>query len=349
MNKNRRKFLIGIPLVLIIPLSIIAAFLWFQPLFGAGLNGNSANFNPNALEKQPIAPKPTESSDVSENEGTTLTNKIPQKPGDVIKKPPAEPLCNGPTRMSVLVLGIDERAQSDAIRMVSIDFLTGQIAILSIPRDFYVSIVGMESHNIFQGRINATYGYGEKFLGRGNGVFTLAENLTYNFNVTFDHYLVLHLDNIAQYIDEVGGVDLLLERPVSDGYSHFPSGLNHLDGETAVIFMRMRLYDDDHYRVRRQTQVLRAFYTKVMSELSIVEQTQFALRALADKNIQTDFALKDISSLVCLARQIEEQDVRFIEIPKDMYRSATTSSGAAVLIPNDAVVPFIQNAMGNSQ
>jgi len=223
-----------------------------------------------------------------------------------------------------------------------------EISVVSIPRDFYVPIVDMAEHGITQGRINATYGYGEKFLGQGKGIFSLAENINYNFGVIFDHYLVLYFDNIAEYIDQIGGIEIVLEEPVADGNLYFSSGEHHLDGETAVGFMRMRYFDNDFARVRRQTMVLRAFYKKAMSELSRIELTQLALKGLGDKNIQTDFSVKDVAPLICLAQLIKGEDVDFVEIPDDSYYPFTTTSGANVQIPYDTVAPFLQSVMDGS-
>jgi LCP family protein required for cell wall assembly len=247
--------------------------------------------------------------------------------------------------MAILVLGIDDNAQADAIRLVRVDFRQQKVAVLSIPRDFYVPIVDMAEHGITQGRINATYGYGEWFNGRGQGIISVANNIEHNFGVTFDHYLVLNFKDIAAYIDGVGGIELLLEQPVADGSRYFSSGLHFMDGETAVGFMRMRYYDTDFARIRRQSMVLRAFYKKAMGELSAVEQTQLAIRALLDRNIQTDFALRDLGPLICLAGLVDRDDVAFVEIPREMHTGFTTASGGNVQIPYAEVVPFIQSVM----
>ena len=259
-----------------------------------------------------------------------------------------EPLCDGPERLSVLVLGIDNHEQADAIRMASVDFISGEVNVLAIPRDFYVDVVGFEDHQIHQGRINATYGYGEKYWGLGSGVTAITENLASNFGVKFDRYVVLDFEDVADYIDEIGGVDIFLERAEADDKFYFSSGSHHFDGETAVNFMRMRRYDDDFHRINRQTMLLKVFYSKVMDELEPLQQMQLALMGLSDPSIKTNFGISDISPLICMARLIDSEDVNFIEIPKDMYHSATTTSGGAVQIPHDTVLPFIKSVMDGS-
>ncbi len=89
----------------------------------------------------------------------------------------------------------------------------------------------MGAYSITEGRINATYGYGETLLGKGKGITSLMDNLTYNFGVSFDHYLVLNLQrDQSHYIDKIGGVVIHLDQAVSDGWSNFSSGDHHFDG-----------------------------------------------------------------------------------------------------------------------
>ncbi|MEA3325744.1 MAG: LCP family protein [Chloroflexota bacterium] len=353
-KKTGRAFLIG--LISIVSVIIVGALIaWNTPIFGTRLPKPNSLFNPDALEKSGVGLSeeinnleggdPPESG-VAEEDNEDLQAEA--QPDEETTDENQTPVCNGPESMNVLLLVIDKNAQADAIRLVHIDFIDSKVSVLSIPRDFYVPIADMAEYGITWGRINATYGYGEKFHGKGQGIDSLVTNLNYNFGVTFDHYLVLYFSEIAKYIDEIGGIDIYLDTPVEDGSSYFGSGDHHLDGETAVIFMRMRYYDDDFARVRRQTLVLRAFYEKMMNELTWMEQTQMGVHLLKDKNIQTDFAPKDLYPLACLSRAIETNDVDFVEIPNGMYRPATTEQGGAVQIPYDTVVPFIQSVMDGS-
>ena len=366
MSRGLRIFLI----IIISLFTIIAtgiAILWFSPILGGTLPDTSIIFNPKSLETKANhslnneyeAQKPTnfptsesilptltaEATESIESEQTQISPREVKTAQNSVPLPSQTPVCKGPEAMTFLVVVLDERIQADAIRLVRVDFINSTVSVLSIPRDFYVPIVDMGAYKITEGRINATYGYGETLLGKGKGIISLTDNLTYNFDISLDHYLVLHLNDIANYVDKVGGVDVYLDRPVSDGWSNFSKGDHHFDGETAVIFMRMRLYDDDFARVHRQTMLLKAFFKKVVTDLNPIEQTQIVLRILMDRTIQTDLSIKDITPLICLAGSLDSSNVTFFEVEKSMYRSHTTPGGANVLIPNDTVVPYIQSIM----
>lgn len=258
---------------------------------------------------------------------------------------PPEPVCGSQPVMHILMLGIDENEQADAIRLLRLDFVTEKVSVLSIPRDFYVDISDMWMHGIRKGRINATYGYGEYFNGNGGGIISMATNLNYNYGVSFDRYLVIHLKEIAKYIDIVGGVDIVLDKTVTDGYVTFNQGLHHFNGETAVYFMRMRLADSDFYRISRQSDLVTALFEKVMREKNILQIIRLGFTLLADNAIHTDFAIKDIYTLACLASRLKSENLAFFGIPWSMFHGAITTSGANVQIPHPEVPAFIQSVM----
>jgi len=256
--------------------------------------------------------------------------------------------CSAADVMTVAVLGLDENEQTDAIRLMRLDFAQERVSVVSIPRDFWVPIVDMQEHGIEYGRINATYGYGEYFNGDGGGIESFGKNMQANFGVSFDHYLVLHFTDIEKYIDLIGGVDVTLDQPVFDRERQFSAGEHHFDGETAVLFMRMREGDSDFYRVRRQSLILTAFYKKVMHELNLWQQVKLAVTIISDRSIQTDFSAKDAYALACLAGRIDSADVAFIEIPSSLYHPMTTNRGASVIIPHEGVAGFLQSVMDGS-
>lgn len=258
---------------------------------------------------------------------------------------PGQTACSSVGAFSALVLGIDQNEQADAIRLMRLDFTEERISVVSIPRDFWVPVVDMKEHGIEFGRINATYGYGEFYNGKGGGIESLTTNIQANFGVGVDHYFVLHFADIEKYIDRVGGVDLVLEEAVYDKERSFSAGAHHFDGETAVMFMRMREGDSDFYRVRRQSLVLTSFYKKVMNDLSIWQLVKMGVSVVSDRSILTDFSAKDVYTLACLAGRLSSEDVAFIEIPKDLYHGMTTNKGASVIVPHTGVPAFLQSVM----
>ncbi len=258
---------------------------------------------------------------------------------------PQASVCGRSDAITLLLLGIDEHAQADAIRLARIDFSKPEINLVAIPRDFFVSIVGFEGCGIQKGRINATFGYGEYFLGAGNGAESLAENLAYNFGVEIDHKFVLHLDEIASYIDAVEGVEVTLDAPASDAHNYFPAGVNQFDGERAVAFMRIRQYDSDFRRIDRQTVVLKALLEKVRTDLNPVKVLSLIVALVKDDSTQSDLTLRDMQSFYCLSQQIDKKDIHVYEIPSTIFHSYITPGGGWVLVPHEEVPDYIRESL----
>ena len=340
MKKKRSTGLVlGIGLLVLILAGVVYA--WNAPMFGKALPTLSSVFNPERLypANEEIAGEEVTGEAVTSEEVAT---PIPEVQAAVVK---VKPVCGGPEVMHVMVLGIDNNKQSDAIRLVRIDFVEQEVWVTSIPRDFYGPVVGFEAHDITQGRINATYGYGEWYDGAGQGIVALANNVNYNYGVTFDHYMVLHLFDIGKYIDMMGGVDVVLEKAAADPNHYYAAGEHHFTGEEAVAFMRIRYYDTDFARINRQSMILKAVFDKARAEKNIVKVLNMGSQVLKDIFIKTDFALKDVYPVVCLTMRIESSDVHYVRIPDEMFHGATTVSGGSVQIYHDTLPGFLQSVM----
>jgi len=357
MTKKRKRLILFTGLLFAALLVLGAVLIWVNPLFGSPLPTFEPFSGPPATINLPPNTTIISTSEANEpGESLPELEETPDLSTPTVTDatvPSAKAVCGGPDSMSVLVLGIDKSNQADAIRLVRIDFVEKKISILAIPRDFYLPIVDMTDHGITIGRINATYGYGEYFNGKGMGIVSIAENLNYNYGVTFDHYIVMNFDNFAKYIDILGGVDIYLEQPVngtSQKLGYYKQGEHHLNGESAIDFMRIRYIDSDFYRIRRQTQVFTALYDKVMTELTLGKILNIGYTFVSDSSVQSDFAVKDVAPLLCLAKSLKPSDIQFVEIPQDMYKGFTTPKGGAVKIPDDRVIELVQSVMrGNYQ
>ena len=166
-------------------------------------------------------------------------------------KPGAEQIEN------YMLFGIDDNGLSDVIMVVSMDRAHKKIKLISIQRDSYVRVPGWGGYT----KINHAYGMGKE----SSSLATL--NLNFKLNVK--DYFTLRFSQVAAIIDIVGGVDVYLddaELSYMHGYGHPECvlGANHLDGEAAVTYSRMRsssLNDNEVRRTGRQREVLNSLYS----------------------------------------------------------------------------------------
>lgn len=201
--KNTNRFsgwIVGI----IIALIVVSAglFLWKQPLLGKSLT----KINTQIAQNRQNQPDPTVISKISiESTVIPITDPpVVTTVPDPVKK--AEPVCGAPDQLLVLALGIDEVAQSDVIRLVKLDYINQKVIVLSIPRDLYLPLPGFEDYDITEGRINSTYGFGEVYNGRGQGVFATANAFAVNFGISFDQYVIGQFSSFINLVDQVGGL-----------------------------------------------------------------------------------------------------------------------------------------------
>jgi polyisoprenyl-teichoic acid--peptidoglycan teichoic acid transferase len=201
-----------------------------------------------------------------------------------ISAPSANSVFN--RRINLLIIGIDQRpdgaalepANTDTIMVASIDPVSQQMSLLSIPRDMWVDQTFPDGTQT-QDRINASWAEG---VLRGKsadaGSQQLETDLKDNFGIAIDYWVLLDFKGAEKLFDAVGGVDVNIPPELavpewfySDDDVHgvflsFAAGPQHVDGYHAVAFGRYRTTDSDLYRVKRQQLVLTAALSKVFSQ-----------------------------------------------------------------------------------
>lgn len=109
-----------------------------------------------------------------------------------------------PRRTQRIDEGVDG-LRSDTIIVVRLEPGTGQVAMLSFPRDLWVTVGEGED------RIN-----GAMLAG---GPAELIRTITANFGIPIDHYIQVDFAQFQTLVDAVGGVPLHIDRPLRDTHS----------------------------------------------------------------------------------------------------------------------------------
>ncbi len=342
VKAKKRKRLFWVLLVIVV-LAGLFYLVWTNPLFGSRL----PRFTGQLL--QTFTPLPAVSTSMSAT-GLAATTTGPQisDHGKTEENPlnatPSPAVCGQTEPMFILGLGIDEVEQADVIRLIRVDFTDRRVLVLSIPRDFWVPIPGLEQYNITQFRINAAYGYGEYFNGRGQGVVKFSETIYYNYGITFDHYGAVHFDVFKQLIDAVGGVDFYLDGPIG---AYSSKGNHHMDGKTALEFVRLRKADLDRYRIMRQSVIMNALIEKLRQPENLKKLPALGFKVLNEKGVVTDLTLRDVYTFICFIQELDKDSLVFVDIPTDLYTPNTTNYGRHVKLPSPEATTFIQDKIIN--
>jgi polyisoprenyl-teichoic acid--peptidoglycan teichoic acid transferase len=260
-----------------------------------------------------------------------------------------------PTRLNVLLLGLDRRpgesavARTDTLIVATVDPLSNYVGLLSIPRDLWVTLPdGSEN------RINTAHFFAENNQ-RGAGPQAAIDTVSSNFGIGLSRYARIDFAGFVQIIDSVGGVTLDVKSPIVDyeypTYDYgtqviqFDPGLQHMDGERALQYARTRHSSSDFDRAKRQQAVLAAFIGRLLEPdawprfpLLLV-----ALQTAVDTNLTPVDVVRVIPTLVLVGPQ--NIDRRVIE--GNMVQPFTTSVGASVQLPVwDRINPVLFEMFG---
>lgn len=163
-------------------------------------------------------------------------------------------VLEGENIVNVMLIGQDARpgegrSRSDTMILVTLNREKNAIQLTSFMRDTYVQIPGY-----LDNRLNVAYRYG--------GTELMNETFQKNFGLEIDGNVMVDFTEFATIIDMLGGVDITVSGEEvtymhNAGYGEISEGENHLDGEAALTFVRMRYVSGGDYgRTERQRRVL---------------------------------------------------------------------------------------------
>ena len=222
-------------------------------------------------------------------------------------------LIKATDKSTVLIMGVDIRkddvGRSDTLMIATIDPRLDQATLLSIPRDTRVKIRGRGYD-----KINAAFAYG--------GV-RLTESTVENFlGIDIDHYILINTNSFVKIIDAIGGVDIDVEKrmfyedPWDDNgglvIDLYP-GEQHMDGKTAVTYVRYRDSEGDIGRVKRQQAFMAACMDKVTSP-EIIPRIPKIAREVIDA-VETDMSLRQLLELAGALKAAQKNGLETDMVP----------------------------------
>jgi polyisoprenyl-teichoic acid--peptidoglycan teichoic acid transferase len=233
----------------------------------------------------------------------------------------AQEVPDGP--LNVLVLGVDERpgsdvegSRTDTIMLVQVVPETGDVKLLSVPRDLLVEIEpGVED------RINAAYSYGgiEETMGALQGYA----------QVPIEHYAVVDFEGFRDVINAMGGVEIDVEDEIPPKYG-IKDGIQTLNGAQALFYARYRgTAGGDMDRIEHQQRLIAALRSKAFGWDTVTKLPHIA--RVMNRNVETNLAFDEALSLGRLLISREHAQMTASQLkgtPK------TLPNGEEVLVPD---------------
>ena len=223
---------------------------------------------------------------------------------------------------NVLLIGSDSRAgltpaqqaaygsqsstggqRSDVVKIVHIVPATGQVSVLSIPRDTMVTVAGDTSQTGTYNRINATY---------GSGPDQLVQTIEANFGIPIEHVVQIDFDGLEGAVDAIGGIKVNFPYPAKDAYTGLnvtQPGCQLLNGGYGLALARSRHYQyyvdgywhydgtSDFGRIQRQNAFLKAMINQAETKYNPLTLNAFIGSVVQGLTIDSTFTVSDLVTL----------------------------------------------------
>ncbi|MEO6125649.1 MAG: LCP family protein [Ilumatobacteraceae bacterium] len=226
--------------------------------------------------------------------------------------------------------------RSDTIMVMRVDPSTSQAAVLSFPRDLWVTIAGTDTES----RINSAYVKGDPSK--------LIQTIYDNFGIGIDHFIQVDFCAFKTLVDAVGGVPVPFSYPARDdntGLDVPTPGCFTFSGDAALAYVRSRHYEyldpttnvwkedpaADLGRISRQQDFLRRVIAKALSTGVYTPSVASGLIETARKYVVTDpsFTINRMLQFAGVIQNLNPAGLRSYQV---VVRPEKIS-GNAVLIP----------------
>ena len=216
--------------------------------------------------------------------------------------------------LNILLIGTDERAESfsknargDSCMIMSIGKKDGSLKLASLERGMGVPILDGKYKGQYDW-LTHTFRYG--------GADLMMREVRECFKVDVERYIRVNFATFKKGIDSLGGIDITLTAAEA-GYINntgrsCTAGVNHLDGETALIYARCRYIDSDWHRIERQRNVIQAVVTKT-KDLSVGELNTLLNNVLP--LVQTNLTRLEITELLLSAPKYRGVQIKQMTVP----------------------------------
>lgn len=214
-----------------------------------------------------------------------------ERTAGTVASPSSEATQDPVDKLDVLVLGVDRlpsaaegsSTRSDTIMLVRVTPSTGDVKLLSVPRDLYVEVEpGVKD------RINTAYTYGGVEQARA-----VMEGLT---GVQVDGYVIADFEGFEKVIAAIGGVKVDVGHGVFPEKWHMGEGVERLGGRKALFYARYRgTACGDLDRIDRQQRFLAALREQAIGWNTITRVPQIV--KITNENVDTDLGVLHAISL----------------------------------------------------
>ena len=225
---------------------------------------------------------------------------------------------------------VETQSRSDVNLLMAVNRDTGKILILNTPRDYYVELPISE-------------GQRDKLTHAGiYGVDVSKGAMEMLYDVPVDYYARLNFSSFETIIDALGGIEVYSEYDFETGGHTYVKGMNTLNGEEALAFVRERksFAEGDVQRGKDQMEMLKALITRLgtFDGLNSFAKVYDEVASVVETNLSKE-QLMEIASMQILDGQSWDIETYYVTGADGSEVTYSIPGAAAyVMIPNEEEV-----------
>lgn len=216
---------------------------------------------------------------------------------------------NIPDEFLFVLLGIDKEVsttdhqRSDTIMVCKVNFNSGNVDILSVPRDTQIRLNG----NIH--KVNAAHAY----EGAKGSLKALRDLL----GIDLDYYVEVDFDSVEHIVDAMGGVEV--DSPVEINLPtinmHIPKGKSKLDGPEALQYVRARhpFGGSDDARIENQHYFIKTLIDQLLSPANITKMPKMV--EIFKRDVKTNIPLGDMTAYLTKLPNLSSSKIHSYILP----------------------------------
>ncbi|HEX6867581.1 MAG TPA: LCP family protein, partial [Candidatus Limnocylindrales bacterium] len=295
-----------------------------------------ASASPDATASGDASDEPTES--LAPTATPTAEPTAEGSPVPEVSIPP----WDGKERLNILLIGADTQGgghNTDTLITVSIDPVTKQVAMFSLPRDtkdvpippgparsVWGRTYGNKINSFFvNNRNRGDLWPGGKSVRGYNGLKAVLGQL---YGLDIKYFVEVDFEGFREVVNAMGGVTINVQIPVIDNAFpagearnrrlYIPSGIQHMNGLQALRYARSRNTSNDFDRAARQQRVLLSMRQQADPQNLIPRLPE--LVAALKSSVKTDIPLDQIDELLGLASAIDTENIRSYVFSPPLYQ-----------------------------
>jgi len=239
--------------------------------------------------------------------GFWLSGKMnpPLLPEDKQDNP--EHVFKSPDILNILILGVDQRenepARADTLIFVALDLEEKDVHLLSIPRDTRVPI---PTKGVTR-KINYAHAVG--------GAELTVQTVEKFLKLPVHYYMETNFEGFSKVIDVLGGITINVEERMYvplEGIN-LQAGVQKLDGEAALSYVRWRDGSGDIGRIGRQQKFLQAVADQALRFSTIWKVPQLVEELT--KHVKTDLKLQQMIALANKFKDLKNIEIQSYQVP----------------------------------